>query len=677
MWRWRNFVAAAILVVLLPAPVAGAEPTPTTTWFTQSSSSAQVGQEATFWVAISPAPDGGSVELRVDGVGVMSRQLVADAGAAQLFWSPDAPGVFSVQAHFLGTDAFAASESWPISVTVINPPPQSVTIVGVPNPVARNADVTFTATVLPNPGPGSIEWIDASADPSVVATTELEADGTATWTTAFDAAGTEAIAARFTGNGSYSRRTSDFFYLTVSGDAVVVSVVVAESPRPPGPVSADVTITPNPGGGLLDWQLSPGSSGHVTADVDGTTTIDLGTHSSAGTYTLSVHFQGYGNYGAADGQTGFVVAYPTTTTLVSNLATAVQGELPIVLTATVTAAYTISGGTVTFLDDVGGNVVELGPVAVNPSTGSATFSSSSLRVGSHSMVAQYTPAGGTFLGSTSDPVSVEVSADTAVHVTFKPSLAKFHPYKDGYKDKVGLAGLLSERASVTIRVYSSTGSLVRKFDLGWRNAGSFAAWWNGKKSNGVQVPAGTYKVKATFKDSGGHTRTITATVKLNWKRVIWKSVTVTKYGEVGEYFVSEFGGTIYYSPDYPKGRILDSGEMIRDCEACGFAAGRFVFTVKADVLAYRKLYLAGRGHGFIDREHPGSLSLVDPVTLELVLTRPNSMYDEPDHTWGIPFTTAQVSATRKVEAWIWMTQAMGDAYDLNWLKLTYQYAVWA
>jgi hypothetical protein len=43
---------------------------------------------------------------------------------------------------------------------------------------------------------------------------------------------------------------------------------------------------------------------------------------------------------------------------------------------------------------------------------------------------------------------------------------------------------------------------------------------------------------------------------------------------------------------------------------------------------------------------------------------------------GIPFTSKYVSSTDRVAAWVWMTQAWGDAYDLYYLRLTYQYAVW-
>ena len=117
--------------------------------------------------------------------------------------------------------------------------------------------------------------------------------------------------------------------------------------------------------------------------------------------------------------------------------------------------------------------------------------------------------------------------------------------------------------------------------------------------------------------------------------------------------------------------------MIRDCVDCGFAAGNIVFTVvSTGVLAYRNLYLEIKGHAFTDREHPGTSALVDPRTGHLALFTSNYEFDDPDVHWGIPFTSAYISSTHHVEAWIYMTQAWGDAYDLNWMRLTYQYAVW-
>jgi hypothetical protein len=180
---------------------------------------------------------------------------------------------------------------------------------------------------------------------------------------------------------------------------------------------------------------------------------------------------------------------------------------------------------------------------------------------------------------------------------------------------------------------------------------------NGLTEAGLALPAGKYRVKASFKDARGNLRSITGYTSISWRRATWKSVSVIRYADARTYYVSEFGGTIYYSLDYPHGRILDLGAMIRDCMSCGWAGGRFVFAVKADVLEYRSMFMQIRGHGFIDREHPGSASLVNPATGLFALTNANCEYDQPGVICGIPFTSRYVSSTDRVVAWVWMTQA--------------------
>ncbi|MFC1712669.1 NPCBM/NEW2 domain-containing protein [Candidatus Poribacteria bacterium] len=56
---------------------------------------------------------------------------------------------------------------------------------------------------------------------------------------------------------------------------------------------------------------------------------------------------------------------------------------------------------------------------------------------------------------------------------------------------------LSEDSEVTVRIYSATGQLIRKIDLGYREAGSYvtrdaAAYWDGKSEAGERVASGVY-----------------------------------------------------------------------------------------------------------------------------------------------------------------------------------------
>ena len=55
-----------------------------------------------------------------------------------------------------------------------------------------------------------------------------------------------------------------------------------------------------------------------------------------------------------------------------------------------------------------------------------------------------------------------MTGDTGVAVSgVGVAYSTFYPYKDNYRDTVAIRGTLLEPASVTIKVYSSTGRKVR------------------------------------------------------------------------------------------------------------------------------------------------------------------------------------------------------------------------
>jgi hypothetical protein len=656
-----------------PAPrnlQATATPTPTIVWFSSASHTGTKGYQQSLWVAVYPIPDGGTVDLKEGGTVILSTALSSGSGLFQ--WTPQTAGAHQLSLSFSGTAAFAPSISTDWDVEVINPSPDGVVIVASTDPVQRNVDVTFTVTVTPNPGPGSIEWRDENG---LLATVALDDNGQAQYTTSFATTGSHGLYATFTGNADWSPRSSDMYHEQVVGDEVQIVLSVPSNPMPAGDIAVTATVTPNPGGGTVRLHRQFTSDLDVPLDADGQAVFDLGTFGPT-YFTVTAEFLGTATYGTATAELSIAVWSTTDVTLTANTSTATAGELPVVLTATVSPASGLTGQNVTFLDDVDGVVVVLGPVPVGQNATTAMISTSALRVGVHSIRAHYEPSPGSWaFDSTSDPVTVTVAADKVVHATFAPSLATFYPYKDLFRDLVALRGVLEERATVTMKIYSSTGSLKRTLSLGIKGPGAYAANWNGRTATGVAVAAGKYKVVAAFKDARGNTRSFVGYTTVSWRKVVWKSVTLVKNADVGTYYVAD-GGAIYYSPDYPHGRILDTGEMIRDCVGCAWSGGRFAFGL-ATALDYRSMYLEIRGHGFSDREHTGTMSVVNPKTLALELWTGCPLYDESGVTWGTPVSKAYVSSTHRITAWVTMTQAWGDAYDLRYLKLTYKYAVWA
>jgi hypothetical protein len=294
-------------------------------------------------------------------------------------------------------------------------------------------------------------------------------------------------------------------------------------------------------------------------------------------------------------------------------------------------------------------------------------------VGVHSIRARFEGLPGALLPATSSPVTVTVAADTSVHTTFTRSLSTFYPYKDSYKDTVAVRGLLDEKATVTIRIYSSGGSLKRTYSLGWKGPGSFSASWNGRTAAGTAVAAGTYTVKASFKDVKGNARTIATSVTVSWRQVTWKTgTTITRYGDQFAYYGTP-ATQLYYSNDYSRGRILYSGEFNRDCDPCQIIYGVSTMTLNTSGLAYRYVKASATGHSFVGYESSGYLELVQPGTTSLVfLTDLPLVTSEPHYA---PISSGYISS-QKVQLVAWCSEQSGDVFDLHYMKLTYQYAVW-
>ena len=643
------------------------DPTPTPVTVHVDDNQFTVKTTASFWVMLSPAPDGGTVSLAIDGV-VVDTQPVS-TGLTYVSWTPAKTGVFKAIATFSGTAAYAAATSAPATLTVVPPVPYGVTVATTSYEVPRNTPTQLTATVTPDPGPGTVEF---RYEGDLVGTGTL-LGGKATYSATFTTVGYHGVTATFTGNADWSPRRSDILAVYVLGDAIGLALSLPADPLPAGPVTATATLSADPGGGVVRWSWGPNdyNSTELPVGPQGVTTLDLGVL-RAGYYHLYAHFLGYGTMGEASTDLAFTVKDASATTLTANRTSATAGELPVIVTATV-ASPIEDGRTVTFLDDVGGVLVTLATLPVDPSTGAASYSSNALRVGIHAIRAQYNGSAWT-LPSTSSPIAVTVVKDTAVHATFTPSLATFYPYREGFRDTVSLGGVLDERATVTIRVYASSGSLKRTWSLGTKAAGRYSASWNGRTVGGTALSAGRYTVRASFKDARGNTRTITANATISWRQATWKSVTVIRYGDQLTYAADAVDGRLYYSPDYGRGRTLFSAYYNHNCSPdCAWITGTAAFTLSSSALAYRYTRIGFEGHTYQDY-NAGTAFLLRPGTS--AWESPSPLPDYLGMGWGVAVSSTFISPARQVKLVLWCSEEQGAAFDVHYLKLTYQYAIW-
>jgi len=305
----------------------------------------------------------------------------------------------------------------------------------------------------------------------------------------------------------------------------------------PKPVGQTATITAS---------VTPGATGDVDFLVDdvATDTVALSGSSAdfvipadlaAGSHDIKAQYKGDSTYDVSESSTVSVVVGPrpvaVTITGVSGShdasgATAQKGDLLSIAFAVAdngtTGSLPVAGSVQIKVD----GVVKATVTLPTTTTGLAT---AAWALGAHSIVATYQPGVGVdhATGSSAGfPITIAVNVVEAVG--WAPSPATFYPYKDGYKDTTKLRGVRNETASVTVRIYSPSGKLVRTLSVA-SGIGTWSVTWNGRNTAGKQVAAGRYKVKQTVRDALGLSRTLPAVyVNVSSKRLYSHTVTLRK-----------------------------------------------------------------------------------------------------------------------------------------------------
>jgi hypothetical protein len=288
------------------------------------------------------------------------------------------------------------------------------------DPSVYGQKVTFTATVAPvvtgsGKPTGSVEFLDGT---TVLGTVTLNSQDKASYTTtafALPVSG-DSITAVYSGNSNFETSTSAILTQTVNEDPAKATVKSSAATAVVGQTvtfTATVTST-SPGSGtptgtvtFFDGTTNLGqetlnSSGKATL---ATSNLPLGSNSITVMYTSDGHYQGTSS--AAISQT--INPAATRTVVTTSGSPSVFGQ-SVTFTATVTVRSPGSGmptGTVEFKD---GSTV-LGPGTIN-SSGQATYTTSALSVGSHSITAVF-EGDPDFTTSTSGAITQRVTKASA------------------------------------------------------------------------------------------------------------------------------------------------------------------------------------------------------------------------------------------------------------------------
>jgi hypothetical protein len=306
-----------------------------------------------------------------------------------------------------------------------DPDPRSVKgiVSASPEPSLYQSPFVVSATISALNGGSSTPTgtVALSIDGTILGTPNL-VNGTASVTeNAIVSVGSHTITAVYSGDANFKAAT---FSATHVVTTIPTSTILQGSPNPasaglPVVFTANVTsrgapmvgsVTFDDGTAVLGGPVTLDASGNATFT---TTTLAVGSHTITAIYSGNAQFGG-SSVSIIQVITPAVIA-PTTTTLTSSLNPSTFGQNA-TFTATVAAASGVPTGGVNFFD--GG--AALGSGSLN-AQGIATFSTTSLAVGTHTITAAY-QGGGLFAPSTSAGLAQVVQAvvlpqDFALKVT--------------------------------------------------------------------------------------------------------------------------------------------------------------------------------------------------------------------------------------------------------------------
>jgi hypothetical protein len=385
----------------------------TTTALTSSVNPSTFGEPVTLTATVSPSSGTTGTVQFFDGAASLGI-VTLSSGTASLTTATLTAGTHSITASYSGNTSFAGSTSSAVTQTV-NQASTTTAVTSSLNPSAFGQPVTFTATVSPSSGPtGAVQFFDGATSLGTVALS----GGVASLTTATLTVGPHSITASYGGNTNFTGSTSSTLTQTVSQATTTTALTSSLNPSTFGqPVTFTATVSSS-SGPTGTVQFFDGATSLGTAPLSGgvasltTSALTAGTHSITATYGGNTNFAG----STSSAVTQTVNPASTATALTSSLDPSVFGQ-PVTFTATVTPSGPT--GSVQFSDGVN----SLATVTV--SGGTASFTTSTLAVGTHFITATYS-GDANFTGSTSSSLTQAVSASvinttTALTSSLNPS----------------------------------------------------------------------------------------------------------------------------------------------------------------------------------------------------------------------------------------------------------------
>ena len=299
-------------------------------------------------------------------------------------------GQHNITAEYPGDFNFNSNTSAVLVQTVIGDPTSSMLMVA-PNPATAFQPVTFSSTVT-SPYVTPNGTVIFTANGQNVASGTLNSTDTTSATISSLGAGTYSVVANYQATTLFHSSSSAPVQLTVLGVASTTTMTASPNPVTVTQAAAfTVKVAAAQGNHLPTGTVTLLDGGTVlktaTLDANGSAVIPISTL-SVGTHTITARYGGDANFNASSATVSEIVALIGAAMNLTASPNPANNGQTVTMTATVTPSLNGAAlvGTVTFYD----GATALGAVPLNGS-GTATFSTSALTVGTHPLTASMLP----------------------------------------------------------------------------------------------------------------------------------------------------------------------------------------------------------------------------------------------------------------------------------------------
>jgi sugar lactone lactonase YvrE len=380
-----------------------------------------VGQSVT--LTLKTAPPTGTATGTItfyDGATQIGTAALNGSGVATFTTSTLAAGARNLTAQY-GGDATNLAETSNVVIETVNLATTLTTISTSNADVVVGTSITFTSTVVTTNGTikptGTVTFLNGGIS---VGSGTLNASGVATLTLSTLPPGANNIVANYTGDASNATSSSTPLLQTVEQIGTKTSVTSSVNPTSAGAteiLTATVTLAPGytadgPFGGQVTFTSNGVSLGTGPVNASGQATLTT-TSLNAGSDQVVATYGGSTNYSTSTSSplVIMVAQTATTTAVVASAPTITVGQSE-TFTATVSSPTITPAGTVNFL--IGG--VQIGSGTLNGS-GVATFTTSSLAVGTQTVQAVFVGTANYLTSSSTVSVVVQQSSGTTALVS--------------------------------------------------------------------------------------------------------------------------------------------------------------------------------------------------------------------------------------------------------------------